>query len=116
MDEATLAKMMEAYAEDAVDHARQHFHLTLDYTDESVKAVEGLLDNLHRDLPRGLKRLFRRPPSEQVIATIAKMYGGYVLGGQLKTGQSWTGQNRPPQAWRPRQWCLSYDIRTAVPR
>jgi hypothetical protein len=63
-----------------------------------------------------LKRLFRRPPSEQVIATIAKMYGGYVLGGQLKTGQSWTGQNRPPRAWRPRQCCLSYDIPTVVLR
>lgn len=30
MDDATLAKMMEAYAADAVDHARLHFRVDLD--------------------------------------------------------------------------------------
>jgi hypothetical protein len=97
MDDATLAKMMEAYAEDAVDYARQHFHLTLDYTDDSVKVVEEMLDKLHRDLPRGWKRLFKRPPSEQVIATMANMYGGYV--GEVfrrNHGGEWCAQDNVP--------------------
>jgi hypothetical protein len=108
MDDA-LARMMEAYAEDAVDHARQRFHLTLDYSDESVNLVEGLLDKLHREFPRGIKRLFKRPPSQEVIATIAKMYRGYVgevvrrnHGGEWRVQSNVPGVDGPVIAFRVR--------------
>lgn len=59
--------------------------------------MEGFLDKMHRELPRGVKRLFKRPPSEQVMGTMAKMYGGYV--GEVvrrNHGGEWCVQDEVP--------------------
>ena len=41
MDDATLSRMMQAYAEDGVDHERR-FGVNLDYREDSIKLVEQL--------------------------------------------------------------------------
>jgi hypothetical protein len=70
--------MMAAYAQDAVDHARAQ-GVTLDFSHESVHAVEGLLAVMHEARPKGLlSRLLSRGPSQETLLTLAKMYGGYV--------------------------------------
>lgn len=75
----TVADMMAAYAEDAVDHAKSAGGVTLDYSPASVEAVEAVLTKLHEALPKGfLARLFGRGPSPAEVATVSKMYGGYV--------------------------------------
>lgn len=77
-DSTTMTAMMEAYALDAVDHARLKFDIDLDFSTKSIKQVEEILGRLHKGLPRGITRVFRRPPSEEVLDTICKMYGGYI--------------------------------------
>jgi hypothetical protein len=75
----TVTDMMVAYAQDAVDHAQANTGVALDYSVDSVKHVEEILEQLHASLPRGLfGKLFGKGPTPETIDTIAKMYGGYV--------------------------------------
>jgi hypothetical protein len=74
----TVADMMTAYAQDAVDHARAN-GVALDYSLDSAKQVEKLLATLYAAIPRGtLSRIFKRGPSDEDITAMSKMYGGYV--------------------------------------
>ena len=41
MPEPTLNDVMAAYAQDAVDFARNNFNVELDYTNQSIERVEG---------------------------------------------------------------------------
>jgi len=74
----TIADMMAAYAQDAVDHAKRAAGVALDFSPESISCVELVMEKLHAAMPRGLSRFFRRGPSEKEIAVMAKMYGGYI--------------------------------------
>jgi hypothetical protein len=71
--------MMVAYAQDAVDHAQASSGVALDYSVESIKSVEEILETLHAALPRGFwGKLLGRGPSPQDVDQVCKMYGGYV--------------------------------------
>jgi hypothetical protein len=77
--EPTVADMMAAYAQDAVDHALSSSGMSLDYSPESIRGVEEVLQALHAALPKGFwGRLFGKGPSAQDLETVSKMYGGYV--------------------------------------
>lgn len=80
MSVPTVGEMMAAYAEDAVEHASERFGITLDYSPESVREVESILGKLYDSIPRTfLGRLFKgRPPTDEDIWSVCKMYGGYV--------------------------------------
>ncbi len=87
MAEPTVNDMMSAYALDAVDLARTRFGVALDFSEESINALEGILDRLHASLPTGMQRAFRRGPTQEQIDQMAKIWGGYlgkVSGSQLK--------------------------------
>ncbi len=78
-DKPTVNEMMEAYAQDAVDHAKLAMGITLDFSVESVRSVETILSRLYEARPKGfVARLLRRGPSEEDIYMLAKMYGGYI--------------------------------------
>jgi hypothetical protein len=75
----TIAEMMAAYAQDAVDHGKSSSDVTLDFSVESIRRVEEILEKLHAASPRGFfGRLFGRGPSAQDVSLVCKMYGGYV--------------------------------------
>ena len=79
MSKPTVTDMMVAYAEDGVDYARSRFGESLDYSEASVEAVERCLDQMYREVPRGLLgRLFKKSPSVEEKDVAAKMFGGYV--------------------------------------
>ena len=60
----TVADMMAAYAEDAIDHAQSALGIALDYSPESIRNVETVLQELHAAMPKGfLGRLIGRGPS-----------------------------------------------------
>ncbi len=76
--EPTINDMMAAYAEDAVDYAKQQGVL-LDYSRESIEKIEKIAGKLHAAMPKGfLGKLFRRPPSDAELDAISKVLGGYV--------------------------------------
>jgi hypothetical protein len=68
-----------AAAQEAVDFAKQHFQLTLDYSDKSIQEVEGILARFHDDLPKSaFQRLFRPAPPPEKISQTVVMFGSYV--------------------------------------
>ena len=78
-DKPTVNDMMAAYAEDAVDFAKNNFKLALDYSDSSVELVESMAAQLYDTVPRGMiSRLFRKGPSAEDIDQVCKMLGEYI--------------------------------------
>ena len=70
---------MEAYAEDAVDYARDTFGKSLDYSPESLDALEAIAAQLHKSFPKSfLSKLFKSRPSEMQLDAMSKLLGGYL--------------------------------------
>ncbi|KPM85378.1 hypothetical protein [Pseudoalteromonas lipolytica] len=79
MEEPTISAMMEAYSLDAVDYAKSHFDITLDFTESSVEKVELIVSKLYDSIPRSfLSKLFYDSPSDDEIETISKVLGAYI--------------------------------------
>src|SRR5579864_3546140 len=66
-----IAKIAEAYAQDAIDLAAGSFGTKLDWTDASIAKVEAILANLRASMPTP------KPPDE-VIWNFAKGFGSYI--------------------------------------
>jgi hypothetical protein len=79
MTTPTINDMMAAYAEDALDFARNNFSISLDYTNESVRQIEAMAEKLVQARPKNfVSKLFRKGPSDEEIQTVCKMLGGYI--------------------------------------
>ena len=79
MEEPTISAMMEAYSLDAVDYAKSHFDITLDFTESSVEKVELIVSKLYDSIHRSfLSKLFYDSPSDDEIETISKVLGAYI--------------------------------------
>ena len=94
-----MNEMMEAYALDAVDSAREYFQFDLDYSLESVEQVDEILERFHQALPSSLGKMLRRGPSEEQVEQQAKVWGGY-LGEVIRRrwGGAWTIPSDGPMA------------------
>ncbi len=66
-----IARIAEGYSLDAVDFFRDHFQLTLDWSDESIKKVESVMDTFHHELER-------EKPSDEQVMQFAKLFGSYI--------------------------------------
>jgi hypothetical protein len=77
----TVADMMSDFAAAAVETARS-MNVTLDYSEESLQAVEGILAQLHDELRGGtaaVRSLDHPPatPSSADMAEVSKLWGSY---------------------------------------
>ena len=70
-NDPSIQKIAELYSLDAIDFARSHFKLELDWTDESVAYIESMLTVFH-------DQMADEKPSEEQIRLFAKMFGSYV--------------------------------------
>ena len=77
LSQYTVQDMMVAYSEDAIVLAQQHGY-ALDFSEDSLKQVDQILEKYHQGIPRGFKKLFSKVPSEEKITQISKIFGGYV--------------------------------------
>lgn len=78
-DTPTITDMMVAYAQDAVDHAQSSSGVSLDYSLDSIRSVEEILEKLHAGLSRGFwAKLLGKGPTQQDVDQVSKMYGGYM--------------------------------------
>ena len=66
-----IQKIAEAYALDACDFLRDHFRITLDWSDASIQHLESVMDRFQRETAKA------RPTPEQVMQ-FAKMFGSYI--------------------------------------
>jgi hypothetical protein len=70
-EDPQLQTVAEAYALDAVDFALSDMKITLDWTDQSVRTLESILDVFNRSLTEA-------KPSEEQIYGFSKMWGSYL--------------------------------------
>ncbi|MFC5406502.1 hypothetical protein [Cohnella soli] len=77
MTQFTVADMMRAYSEDAIDLAKQ-LNVELDFSEESMFKLDQILEIYHQGIPKGLKKFFSKGPSEEQINQMAKVWGGYI--------------------------------------
>lgn len=94
--ELTITDMMKAYSEDAVEIAGS-MGVQLDYSEESLKKVDEILEKYHQGIPKGIKKLFIKGPTEEQITQMSKVWGGYVgevfrrnLGGEWRMSKSFS--------------------------
>lgn len=74
----TVEEKMKSFAKDAVKLGRD-YEKNLDYTEDSIKEIEMILEMIHRSLPIDFKTKLVNPgPSEQQLATISKAFGTYI--------------------------------------
>jgi hypothetical protein len=66
-----IQKIAEAYALDACDFLRDHFQITLNWSDASVQHIESVSDTFHRQLKSA-------KPSEDQIMGFSRMFGSYI--------------------------------------
>lgn len=77
-----LELMFVGYALDAVDVVRLNFNIQLDFSEDSIKEVEKLLENLHK--------LYEKSKlSDDRVLDFAKQFSGYI--GQVMI-QNWGGE------------------------
>lgn len=67
----TLELMFIGYTLDAVDTAMRNFKIQLDFSEDSIKDVERILDALNKTIP--IDR-----PSNEMIMKFAKQFSGYI--------------------------------------
>src|SRR5215471_9173438 len=96
-DAGDIAQIMQAYAEDAVRTARQH-HVNLDYSEQSLEEVEGLLGQLHDELENGPHATgsSNAQSTQEGLDEMSRMWGGYL--GEVvrrRFGGEWTIEKYP---------------------
>ncbi len=73
-----LSQIMQSYAEQAVAAAREH-QIELDYSEESLKQVENILDRLDHPLAEGAPgAAASAAPADAQTEDLCKMWGGYL--------------------------------------
>jgi hypothetical protein len=69
--DSKIQQVAEAHAVYAVDVARDQCGVTLDWSDESMRSVESILQRFHEEFSKA------RPPNER-IRYLVIMFGSYV--------------------------------------
>ena len=79
-DTADIQSEVAARAERAVQHSRNVFRITLDYSPESLQQVEEILDQLYSLFakPAFQRSLNGKVTPEQIINEVVTFYGSYV--------------------------------------
>lgn len=77
MSNFTVKDLMAAYSEDALGIAKQ-MGISLDYSEDSLKILDEILENYHLGLPKGIKKLFSRGPSKKDLVQMSNTWGGYL--------------------------------------
>ena len=80
MTEPTITTMMDEFAQDALSFAQHQYQTKLDYSDESIRAIEEILNNLYGELPRNESGEISKEASvQQTVEAICNMFGGYLV-------------------------------------
>lgn len=74
----TVEVMMRSYSDDAINLSKQ-LGKNLDFSEESIRIVDEILEMYHSSIPRGfITKLIKKTPSEEKISQVAKIWGGYI--------------------------------------
>jgi hypothetical protein len=75
----TITDTMEAHALEAVNLAQATAQQKLDFSEDSIKAVEKVLDGLHKSIPRDLQKIDSKGVAGHEVADwVSNLYGAYI--------------------------------------
>ena len=87
----SISDEMKTMAENCVKFTRDLLNIHINFEEESLEAVDKILDHYYKDRPKGIGKLFKRGPSPELVNHMSMLFGGYVgevirrnCGGQWK--------------------------------
>jgi len=87
----SISDEMKTMAEKCVKFTNDLLRIKLNFEEESLEAVDKILDHYYKDRPKGIGKLFRRGPSTELVNHMSMLFGGYAgevirrnCGGQWK--------------------------------
>ena len=70
---------MEAYALEAVNLAQTTSQQKLDFSEDSIKTLEKILDAIHKSIPRDvLQKRIRGVAGSEIVDQVCNTYGAYI--------------------------------------
>ncbi|MGA7935674.1 MAG: hypothetical protein WCA35_19140 [Kovacikia sp.] len=79
MSELSISSEIQSYAQAAVHWAKERFETKLDFSEESLKEVEIILDRLHKLLPQNAwGKLLKHSTYQREIVEMSLVWGSYV--------------------------------------
>lgn len=76
-----IGDLMKAYAQKAIEIARDRYSVELDLSEKSLDHVERILGRMYKERPKGLKKFFNRnlkDPIEEEMPLLMHAFGGYI--------------------------------------
>lgn len=87
----SISDEMKSMAEKCVKFTSDLLNIHINFEEESLEAVDKILDHYYKDRPKGIGKLFKRGPSPEVVNHMSMLFGGYAgevirrkCGGQWK--------------------------------
>ena len=87
----SISDEMKTMAERCVKFTSDLLKIKLNFEEESLEAVDKILDHYYKNRPKGIGKLFRRGPSPELVNHMSMLFGGYAgevirrnCGGQWK--------------------------------
>ena len=87
----SISDKMKTMAEKCVEFTRDVLNIHINFEEESLEAVDKILDHYYKNRPKGIGKLFRRGPSPELVNHMSMLFGGYTgevirrkCGGQWK--------------------------------
>ena len=84
------SEWQKTMAEKCVTFTRDLHNIHINFEEESLEAVDKILDHYYRERPKGIGKLFRRGPSQELVNHMSMLFGGYI--GEIirrKCGGQW---------------------------
>jgi hypothetical protein len=74
-----LDTLMQVYALDAQQAAKEHFHVELDMSPQSLQSLDRIIKQQYESIPKGiLAKLRRQVPDNSTLEENARMWSGYA--------------------------------------
>jgi len=87
----SISDEMKSMAEQCVKFTRDLLKIHINFEEESLEAIDKILDHYYKNRPKGIGKLFRRGPSPELVNHMSLLFGGYIgevirrnCGGQWK--------------------------------
>ena len=87
----SISDEMKTMAEKCVKFTRDLLNIHINFEEESLEAVDKILDHYYKDRSKGIGKLFKRGPSPELVNHMSMLFGSYIgevirrkCGGQWK--------------------------------
>lgn len=73
-----ISDKMKTMAERCVNFTKDLHDIHINFEEESLETVDKILDYYYANRPKGIRKLFRRNPSPEVVNNMSMLFGAYI--------------------------------------